>query len=249
MGSSRLPRKVIADFGGLPLVVHIATRLKSFPGIDDIVIATSTDGSDDALVEVCGEYGLRCTRGPVDDIVERLLGAARLTGATHVARVWGDCPFVSPELFAAALEAVAAHATGLATAGSADVRSWPVGADIEVWDRTLLEAIASDEQDPRLREFPFEYARSEHNKQGLVIIPYESSLADLHLTVDYPEDLEAARQILAALGARGGTSVPLADVLALLARQPELAAAFSSSPRNIEYKAYLAGREAKGGQA
>ena len=73
MSSSRLPGKVLLPLGTKPVLGHVFDRLKKCRLLDDIILATSTDESDDVLERFCADYGVACFRGGLDDV----LGALR----------------------------------------------------------------------------------------------------------------------------------------------------------------------------
>jgi len=60
LASTRFPEKVLADIGGLPMVVRTAKRVE---GIDRVVVACD----DEKILDICAEYGIE----------------ARLTSTTH----------------------------------------------------------------------------------------------------------------------------------------------------------------------
>ena len=67
MTSSRLPGKVLLPVLGRPMLAHLTTRLKAVPSIDEIVLATTTNASDDVLAEFAEQDGIRVFRGSEDD--------------------------------------------------------------------------------------------------------------------------------------------------------------------------------------
>ncbi|WP_417439203.1 aldo/keto reductase [Idiomarina sp.] len=82
--SSRLPGKVLLPIKGIPLVV-LAARRAANKGID-VVVATSKEESDDALVRVLQEYGIPFYRGSLNNTLERIVGA--LSGFDDETRVF-----------------------------------------------------------------------------------------------------------------------------------------------------------------
>ncbi len=81
MGSTRLPGKVIKEAVGKPMLELMLERLKRVPSLSGIVIATTTNPPDDAMVDVAGRLGVGCHRGSEMDITERLLAAAWVSAA------------------------------------------------------------------------------------------------------------------------------------------------------------------------
>ena len=51
--STRLPGKVLKPLAGKPMIWHIAKRAESCEHVDQVVVATSTESSDDPLAVFC----------------------------------------------------------------------------------------------------------------------------------------------------------------------------------------------------
>ena len=49
LSSTRLPRKVLRDIGGRPMVVHVFERLRACRVLSDVLVATDSE----EVVEVC----------------------------------------------------------------------------------------------------------------------------------------------------------------------------------------------------
>lgn len=238
MASTRLPGKVLADIGGKPLVFHIVERLRQARRIDEVAIATTTEPSDDSLVAAAEDAGVPVHRGAVDDIVERLRGAARRFEADVVVRIWGDCPLIDSGVVDRLVELLLSRNLDFATNALPENRTYPPGLDAEVYSRHSLDRLDAEASDPRDREFPVEYLRARPDEFSMDVLHYTEDLSALHLTVDYIEDLENVRRIYGVLERRKLPS-DLATLVGLLRAEPELVEGFSKSPRNIEYRAYL----------
>ncbi|HDG98261.1 MAG TPA: acylneuraminate cytidylyltransferase, partial [Desulfobacterales bacterium] len=63
MGSTRLPGKVLLDLAGEPVLARVVNRTQRAMTLDEIVIATTTESRDEAIVELCSSRGWACFRG------------------------------------------------------------------------------------------------------------------------------------------------------------------------------------------
>lgn len=90
MGSTRLPKKMIKDLFGQPVLWHIIQRLKNIQEADEIIIATSDKPDDDVLVDICQKENMPYFRGSDDDVLSRFYHAATQFHLTDVARVCAD---------------------------------------------------------------------------------------------------------------------------------------------------------------
>jgi len=91
--SSRLPRKVLADIHGNPMLWHVWTRTKKATKLDDVIIAT--DSSEVfSLVKSWGGNSLM-TSSDCQSGTERIASLAQQLDADYVINVQGDEPLVS----------------------------------------------------------------------------------------------------------------------------------------------------------
>jgi 3-deoxy-manno-octulosonate cytidylyltransferase (CMP-KDO synthetase) len=107
--STRLPRKVLLDLGGLPMVVRVARRAAE-SGASRVVVA-----ADDAeIADACRAHQVDCILTRADHATgsDRLAEACRLLGldAEHpVVNVQGDEPLIDPGLIDACAALLAAR--------------------------------------------------------------------------------------------------------------------------------------------
>ena len=98
MSSSRLPGKVMLDIAGQPMIQHVINRAKRSKLIDRVMVATTTDPSDDVLELFCQKQALPCYRGSLPDVLDRFFQAARQYRADVIIRLTADCPLIDPEV-------------------------------------------------------------------------------------------------------------------------------------------------------
>jgi len=96
IGSSRFPNKVLADIGGMPMVVRTA---KAVEDIDRVVIATDSQ----EVIEIAKEHGIDAilTSSTHQSGTDRIYEAATLLGLKEdeiVINVQGDEPFIETEV-------------------------------------------------------------------------------------------------------------------------------------------------------
>jgi len=108
--SSRLPRKVLADVAGKPLILRVVERARASLRVDDVVVLTSTDPSDDELVLLLEREGVPVRRGPLDDVLARYEALLKEHHPRYVVRITGDSPLMTP-LWIPMLPVVAGAAT------------------------------------------------------------------------------------------------------------------------------------------
>jgi 3-deoxy-manno-octulosonate cytidylyltransferase (CMP-KDO synthetase) len=108
--STRLPRKPLADIGGLPMVVRVARRA-AMAGAQRVVVAAD----DEAITQACHAHGVQAllTRADHPSGSDRLAEACEqlgLDGDDVVVNVQGDEPLIDPALIDAVAALLAARA-------------------------------------------------------------------------------------------------------------------------------------------
>lgn len=220
MTSTRLPGKVLMPAAGKPLLQHMVERLRKVSAIDKIIIATTTNPEDDAVAELAGVIGAGLYRGSENDVLSRVLDAARIHGTDILVQTTGDCPLIDPEIVGQMID----HYTfaGCDYVSNTLTRSYPIGMDTQVYHRNVLEDVAARTSDPADREHVSSYIYRHPERYSLSNLHAPDALFDplLRLTLDTPEDYEVIRRVFDALYP-GNPDFVLEDILALLKRNPD----------------------------
>lgn len=92
LASTRLPNKAILQICEKPVIHHLLDRAFASKFIDKkrVVVCTTTDPSDDLLVEYAESYGASIFRGHSDDIIKRLYDAMQYYEFDYAAQIDGD---------------------------------------------------------------------------------------------------------------------------------------------------------------
>ena len=98
MGSSRLPGKVLMDLEGGTVLARVVRRLERSRQISKVVVATTCEAADSAIVTECERLQSSCFRGSEHDVLDRYYQAAHENAADTVVRVTSDCPLIDPQL-------------------------------------------------------------------------------------------------------------------------------------------------------
>ena len=98
LSSTRLPGKVLRPFVGDKTIldVQLETIKKCLPN-HELVVATTTNPVDDALVAHSEERGVAVFRGSEQDVLQRFIDCAHQFGADKLIRVCSDNPFLAGE--------------------------------------------------------------------------------------------------------------------------------------------------------
>jgi 3-deoxy-manno-octulosonate cytidylyltransferase (CMP-KDO synthetase) len=109
LGSTRLPRKPLADIGGKPMVVRVAEQAKKSHAQSVVVATDSTE-----IQAACDEHRIECllTRPEHPTGTDRLAevaGLLKLPSAALIVNVQGDEPLIAPELINQVAQTLADH--------------------------------------------------------------------------------------------------------------------------------------------
>ncbi len=219
MSSSRLPGKVLRPILGRPMLSFQIERLRKARGFDRIVLATTTNRSDDVIVAFCRAEGLDCYRGSELDVLARYYEAAVECAASSIVRVTADCPLLDPDV----VERVISTFRG---GGECDYASnmlqptFPYGMAVEVMSFAALREAHSRARDPAEREHVTPYIYRRPDQFRIASVEMSPNRSDHRWTVDTPEDCALVTRILEALYPTN-PDFRMADVVALLEAHPE----------------------------
>jgi len=219
MNSSRFPGKVLEPILGQPMIRRQLERLGHAQHIEQVLVATSDQISDDPIAEVVREAGADCFRGSLDDVLDRVYQAAAATDADHIVRLTGDCPLTDPAIVD---KVVAEHlAAGNDYTSNTVSLSFPDGLDVEVVTFAALKRAWQSAHAIEEREHvtAYLYRHAEIFKLGQVL--NGADLSGLRWTVDYPADLEFVRAVFAALHPTRA-DFGLQDIIRLIKSNPAL---------------------------
>ena len=234
--STRLPGKVVKPIMGKPMLAFQIERVLQSKMIDQLIVATSTDSTDDAIEALCLQINIPCFRGSQNDVLDRFYRAALPWAQTHTVRLTGDCPLIDPDVIDAVIQFYLSG--GYDYVSNTLQPTFPDGLDIEIFRFPILERAWKEAVLPSQREHvtPFIYNQPE----CFHIANYQNSddLSHLRWTVDEPEDFNFVTKIYNELYP-ANPDFRMTDVLDLLRRKPELAELNKTFERNEGMKRSL----------
>jgi spore coat polysaccharide biosynthesis protein SpsF len=218
MSSSRFPGKVLEELGGLPTIVFMVQRARRARLLDEVVVVTSTDVSDQPLADALARHGIKCFRGDLNDVLARFAAAAAHFGATEVMRLTGDCPLVDPDTVDRVIRA--RREAGADYSSNVDPPTYPDGLDVEFFTREALDRCAREARTQPEREHVTLWMRDPAAGLRRVNVRAIVDCSSLRLTVDYPDDLALLRR-LAQLAGEQFATLDLFGLLRMLDAHPQ----------------------------
>ena len=101
LASTRLPRKVLRDIAGEPMLAWVYRAAQACPQLDEVIVAT--DSAD--VQELCDQRGWRCllTSPDLPSGTDRLCAVSRVVDADIYVNIQGDEPLLLPDHITAIL--------------------------------------------------------------------------------------------------------------------------------------------------
>ncbi|HEY3559829.1 MAG TPA: glycosyltransferase family protein [Kribbella sp.] len=218
--STRLPAKVLLKVAGRTYLEHHLDRLQH-TGLP-VIVATTTNHDDDAVVQLSAGRGVPVFRGSEDDVLSRFAGAAREHGLDGIVRVTSDCPLIDPAIVAAGVDRWRTENDPDLYVSNCLERTYPRGMDFEIFSAARLydaEAKATLKAD---REHVTSYLHQ--NRSGemrLLNLPWAGGGSQYRLTLDTADDWKLLDALIEDFDA---PRLDCTELVAILDQHPELAA-------------------------
>ena len=210
MGSTRLPGKVLRQLHGRPVLSWVCRAAEASEQLDGIVVATTFENEDDAIVEWCGQNAIRVVRGPTDDVLSRFLRVVDQDRPEAIVRLTADCPLLDPGLIDAVV--------GLWRSRPADYvstvtpRSLPRGLDVELVRSDVLrqvDGLAAGADRTHVTSYVYQHPE----RFEILGVSVQPDASDLRVTLDTSEDAALLDALTALIGDRIPTWRDTVDAL------------------------------------
>jgi len=195
MTSSRLPGKVLMEADGRSLLLHMIDRVKQANLIDEVVVATTVNSTDDPIVKLCQEAGVLFFRGSEPDVLQRVLDTQKSVDSDVIVELTGDCPLIDPVVIDLVIQKYLDSEADYVS--NAHVRSYPDGYDVQVFAYDLLDEVSKKTTKIEDREHVslYIYSSGEYSLEA-VIAPIEHRKPELRITLDNKGDYLLIKDII-----------------------------------------------------
>ncbi|MBI3544179.1 MAG: aminotransferase class III-fold pyridoxal phosphate-dependent enzyme [Deltaproteobacteria bacterium] len=209
--SSRLPGKVMRPILGEPMLLRQIERVRRSERIDRLIVATSSEKSDDVIAELCARHKL---------------------APEHVVRLTGDCPLSDPALIDSLIQYHQAQGADYST--NALQPTYPDGLDVEVFRFETLKTTWKEAKLPSEREHVTSFVYSHPERFKIRVLKNDRDLSYLRWSVDEQEDFDFINRIYEELHP-SKPAFTTADVLRLLETKPAVMQLNPGTTRNQGY--------------
>jgi len=224
MKSTRLPYKVLMDLAGKPLLVRVVERIISSKESGTVVVATTTDPSDDMIFDLCKKENINVFRGDPVDLLDRHYKAALQYNAETVVKIPSDCPLIDPRVITKVIQYYKSYSSLFDYVSNLHPATYPDGNDVEVMSMEALEQALneSDKNFEREHTTPFLWENPHRFNIGNVYweTGYDYSMTH-RWTIDYEEDYMLLKIIYEELY-KCNPNFSVQDILLLMDKKPAL---------------------------
>ena len=218
--STRLPGKVLMKIEDKTMLEHVCDRVLASKLVDEVLVATTMNRLDLAIIKLCAEKGIRVYAGSENDVLDRFYQVAKIIKPANILRITADCPIVDP---ANIDKVIAEHLKSGAdyTGNTVGKETYPDGQDSEIFTFEALkkswkEAVLASE-----REHVTQYIKKNDTVFKIVGVESKVDLSEHRWTVDGQEDLDFIREVNRELYPKDPV-FSMEEVLNLLKTKPQL---------------------------
>ena len=236
MTSRRLPGKVMRLLLGREMILHQLERIKRAKLVDEIIVATSVDPTDDILAECLEKNGQKFHRGDLNNVLSRYYHTALVlqpSSDSSIVRLTADCPLTDPAVIDAV---ISQHLQSKADYTSNTMKpTFPDGLDVEVCTWTALQKAHAEAKTDFEKEHvtPFFYQNPSKFHLESHLNPM-GDLSTLRWTVDEPTDFALVEKIYGALYPQN-PAFSTVDIMNVLRANPEWQKLNTGLIRNAGY--------------
>lgn len=218
VSSTRLPGKVLLPILGAPMLLRQIERINRSTLINQLLVATSVDESDDAIFELCQKHNINCFRGSLENVLDRFYQAAKPYSPKHVVRLTGDCPLADPALID---YVITLHVENDYDYTSNTIEpTYPDGLDVEIMRFSALKRAWEEARLHSEKEHVTLYINRRMSDFRIGMLKNNVNLSMLRWTVDEQEDFELVKDIYEHLYPQN-QAFSTEDILAYLDKFPQ----------------------------
>jgi spore coat polysaccharide biosynthesis protein SpsF len=217
---SRLYGKPLQNLnvGGPTVIESLISYIKAVDSIDDIVFAVSEESENDGFVRIAEVNSLPYVKGDQDDVLGRMIKAAKSNGTDVVFRTTSENPFM---LYEFADELIHEFIEGDYDWGS--YIDSPDGTSFELIKLEALEYSHKNGQDKHRSELVSSYIFENQDMFKLLKkkLPENLRRPEIRLTVDYAEDLVFCQSVWRELK-QGKNLITIEEIINFWDSHPEI---------------------------
>jgi spore coat polysaccharide biosynthesis protein SpsF len=225
LGSKRLPGKVLKNINGKSILMRLVERLRRVKTIDDIIVATTINPDDDAIVKFCIENNINYFRGSENDVLDRIASMIDEKNIDVHVECFGDSPLLDPQIVDEVVGYFLKHYKKIDFVSNSLITSYPPGQEVIVYrGDCLIQANKNIGKNNPLREHVSIHISKHSDKFRLINLkaPTYYNYPNVYLELDTAEDFKMIKAIFNHFDSKNMGQFSLKDILDFLGKNPEL---------------------------
>jgi len=214
--STRLPFKIIKDLNGRTVIERVIDRIKQIKDISEIVLCTSTNPQDRRLVDIAKENDIYYFNGDEEDVLQRLLDAAKFFTMDYFLGITADDPLISIHYSNLIIDEIKRDYYDFVK-----LEGLPLGAATYGMKVKALETVCKVKPIVDTEIWGYLINRPEIFNIYTIKVTDKLNRPDLRFTLDYNEDYELINHIYTKVAFK--KVLNLYDVIDYLDKNPEIA--------------------------
>ena len=194
--SSRLPGKILKKINNKAILTYIIERLKCVENLNDIIVATSINATDQPIVDYCIQNKIKYYRGNLENVAERFLHAGLKFHFDYAIRINGDNLFLDHKLISEMISVLDLGHYDLVS--NVKDRTFPKGISVEIVNVNFYKKLFNKFNESKYQEHVTNYMY-EYPECGNFYHFINHTLpqaAGAQLAIDTENDFMLANQIL-----------------------------------------------------
>ena len=191
LGSKRFPKKILQKIGNKTVIEILYNRIRSIKLADKVIIVTTKNKIDNALVNFLKKRRIAVFRGSEKNVLKRFYDAGKKYSGKFIVRICGDCPFVERSLLEKMIKKIKNNE--LDYVSNINPPTYPDGLDLEVFTFKALSKAYFNSKTEFEREHVTPYIIKNMDKNYNFKLP--KNYSKIRVTLDEKLDLENLRYI------------------------------------------------------
>ena len=215
MSSNRFPGKALKKICGRESIACLIDRMKRVKNANEIILATSTDKSDDVLEKIAKREGINFFRGSLENVASRYYESAKKFKLDQIVRITGDAIVCDEIMLDKAIKVQIDKGSDVVF-----MKNMPYGTAKEIFSFRTIQAIATTALQPNNTEYLEWFLENSRNfKVEYIKSPYKFQ-KNIRLTLDYQKDLILLNKVYEGL--KNKKDFKLSDILEFLKKNKKI---------------------------
>ena len=225
IGSTGLSGKVLKKLDNNVTVLDLLIkRLKLCKKVDEIILVTSTDKKNQAIIEKAESYNISWFVGDEENVLKRYYKAAEKYILNIIIRITSDCPFVDPKILDNMILFYKNNDYDYLR-NVDETTNFTRGFEIEIFSFDVLKKIFTLAKTKPEKEHVtyFIYTHPKMFKMSSYNLKNLKKFENLRLTIDEKDDLAMCREIYKRLMEKGKSiDFSIFDIVEIVEENPDI---------------------------